>query len=103
MLQYTPIIPNHRDRFGFTIGGPVVPWKILGGKTYLFLGYEGFRFPNSTLFERAYPTDAFKKGVIQVPDANGNWLPYNLNPGPITVTVGNSLFSGANALRSVTL
>ena len=102
VLLSTPLIPNHRDRFGFTVGGPVVPWKILGGKTYLFAAYEGFRFPNSGLFERAYPTDAFKKGVIQVPDASGVWQPYNLNPFPVTVTVGNPLIA-TSPLRTVTL
>ena len=102
VMPSTPLIPNHRDRFGFTVGGPVGPWKILGGKTYVFLAYEGFRFPNAGTFERAYPTDAFKKGVIQVPDAAGVWQPYNLNPFPITVTVGNPL-SATSPVRTVTL
>ena len=31
-LPYTPLIPNHRSRFGFSLGGPLTPWKILGGK-----------------------------------------------------------------------
>lgn len=103
VMPGTPLIPNHRARFGFTIGGPAIPWKILGGKTYLFAAYEGFRFPNSTTFERAYPTAALRAGVIQVPDVSGNWLPYNLNPFPVTVTVGNPLFTGANAVRTVNL
>ncbi len=102
VMPSTPIFPSHRDRFGFTVGGPVVPWKILGGKTYLFAAYEGFRFPNSGTFERAYPTEAFKKGVIQVPDAAGVWQPYNLNPFPVTVTVGNPLVA-SSPLRTVTL
>src|SRR6266496_3218376 len=90
VMPFTPIIPNHRSRFGFAVGGPVVPWKILGGKTYLFFNYEGFRFPGSGTFERAYPTEAFRKGVIQIPDSGGVWRPYNLNPFPVTVTIGNS-------------
>src|SRR5262245_37568761 len=94
VMPYTPIIPNHRGRFGFTIGGPVIPKRILGGKTYLFFGYEGFRFPGTGTFERAYPTDAFRKGVIQVPDAAGIYKPYNLNPYPVTVTIGNSSVAG---------
>jgi Carboxypeptidase regulatory-like domain len=103
VMPSTPIFPSHRGRFGFTVGGAIIPKKILGGKTYLFAAYEGFRFPQVATFERAYPTDAFKKGVIQVPDANNNWIPYNLNPGPVTVTVGNPLFTGSNAVRTVTL
>jgi hypothetical protein len=103
VMPSTPIFPSHRGRFGFTVGGPMIPVKILGGKTYVFAAYEGFRFPNSSTFERAYPSEAFKKGVIQVPDAAGIWQPYNLNPFPVTVTVGNPLFTGGNALRTVTL
>ena len=41
-------IPNpsfHYSRFGGAIGGPIIPKKILGGKTYFFANYEGFRFP----------------------------------------------------------
>lgn len=90
VMPFTPIIPNHRSRFGFTVGGPIIPKKILGSKTYLFFGYEGFRFPGSGTFERAYPTAAMRAGVIQVPDSTGNYIPYNLNPFPVTVTIGNS-------------
>jgi hypothetical protein len=102
VMPATPIFPSHRSRFGFTVGGAVIPKKILGGKTYLFAAYEGFRFPQVATFERAYPTDAFKKGVIQVPDANGVWQPYNLNPVAVTVTVGNPLVS-TSPVRTVTL
>jgi hypothetical protein len=102
VMPSTPIFPSHRARFGFTIGGPMIPKKILGGKTYVFAAYEGFRFPQVSTFERAYPTDAFRKGVIQVPDAAGVWQAYNLNPNPVTVTIGNPL-SATSPLRTVTL
>jgi Carboxypeptidase regulatory-like domain len=97
VMPYTPIIPNHRSRFGFTVSGPVVPWKILGGKTYLFFNYEGFRFPGTGIFERAYPTAAMRAGVIQVPDSTGAYIPYNLNPFPVTVVVGNSAVNVPNS------
>ena len=103
VMPFTPIIPNHRSRFGFTVGGPVIPKEILGGKTYLFFGYEGFRFPGSGTFERAYPTDAYRKGVIQVPDANGVYKPYNLNPFPVTVTIGNSAVANNTPTQTCTL
>jgi hypothetical protein len=35
---YTPIVKNHRSRFGTSLGGPMTP-KILGGKTYFFFNY----------------------------------------------------------------
>lgn len=137
IMPYTPIIPNQRKRFGFTIGGPMIPWNILGGKTYVFANYEGFRYGGVQTFERAYPTAAMRAGVIQVQntltasspnvDINGSstgtgtggriaglengslvnyapgaWIPYNLNPFPVTVTVGNPNSAGS-PLRTVLL
>lgn len=119
IMSYTPIIPNQRKRFGFTIGGAIAPWKILGGKTYLFANYEGFRYGGVGTFERAYPTAAMRAGVIQVQNATtgnitgtengatvsyapGAFIPYNLNPTPVTVTVGNPN-SSLSPVRTVTL
>ncbi|HXT61610.1 MAG TPA: carboxypeptidase-like regulatory domain-containing protein [Pyrinomonadaceae bacterium] len=104
-LPYTPLIPNHRSRFGFSIGGPIIPKKILGGKTYMFFNYEGFRYPNSTTFERNYPTAAFRAGVIQVPFTTGGTtyqVAYNLNPTPVTVQIGNST-STTSPLQTCTI
>ncbi len=88
-LPFTPLIPNHRVRFGFSLGGPMMPKKILGGKTYFFINYEGFRYPNAGIFERNYPTAALRAGVIQVPNSAGVQVAYNLNPTPVTVQIGN--------------
>ncbi len=82
-LPYTPIPKNHRDRFGTSLGGPLTP-KILGGKTYFFFNYEGYRFPNVGNYEHLVPTPLMKLGVIQVPNAAGAYVPYNLNPTPVT-------------------
>jgi hypothetical protein len=79
----TPIVKNHRSRFGTAIGGPMTP-KILGGKTYFFFNYEGERFPNGASYERLVPTPLMKLGVIQVPNAAGQYIAYNLNPNPVT-------------------
>ncbi len=104
IMPYTPIIPNQRKRFGFTVGGPMIPKKILGGKTYVFMNYEGFRFGGVQTFERPYPTAAMRAGVIQVPDSAGVWQPYNLNPFPITIAIGNpSATNPSNGLRTVTV
>ncbi len=80
---YTPIVKNHRSRYGFSLGGPLTP-KILGGKTFFFFNYEGFLFPNGNSYERLVPTPLMKLGVIQVPDASGKYIAYNLNPGAVT-------------------
>src|SRR5438132_8000019 len=119
IMPYTPIIPNQRKRFGFTIGGPMIPFKILGGKTYIFANYEGFRFGGVGTFERAYPTAAMRAGVVQIQNATtsaitgtengatvsyapGAFVPYNLNPNPVTVTIGNPN-SALSPVRTVTL
>jgi len=84
-LPYTPLPSNHRDRFGASLGGPIMPWKFLGGKWFAFFNFEGLRFPNVGTYERLVPTAALRAGVIQVPNAAGTYVPYNLNPGPVTV------------------
>jgi Carboxypeptidase regulatory-like domain len=75
-------LPNasfHYNRFGGAIGGPLISKKVLGGKTYLFANYEGFRFPNSTTYERAVPSDAMRLGLLTFGGTT-----YNLNPMPVT-------------------
>jgi hypothetical protein len=37
------------------------------------------------LQSKTVPTPLFRAGVIQVQDANANYIPYNLNPVPVTV------------------
>jgi hypothetical protein len=84
-LPYTPLIPNHRSRFGASLGGPLAPKEFLGKKWFFFFNYEGSRFPNSSTQEFTVPSQLFRAGVIQVPDASGKYVPYNLNPVPVTV------------------
>jgi hypothetical protein len=79
-----PIPSFHYNRFGGAIGGPIIPKKILGGKTYFFANYEGFRFPQSTTIEKAVPSAEMRLGLLQFADANGVVQTYNLNPVPVT-------------------
>ena len=60
----------HFNRFGAAAGGPIAPYK-LGGKTYLFANYEGYRYPNSATFERVVPSVAFENGNISFPATTG--------------------------------
>jgi hypothetical protein len=83
-FSYTPLPSNHRNRFGGSLGGVLLP-KILGGKTYFFVNYEGSRFPNVAPYERQSPSALLRAGVIQVADASGKFQPYNLNPTAVTV------------------
>ncbi|MBO0798691.1 MAG: carboxypeptidase regulatory-like domain-containing protein, partial [Blastocatellia bacterium] len=80
-----PLPSSHQNRFGASLGGPLLP-DLLGGKTYFFANYEGRRFPQGTTIERTVPTALMRAGVIQVPDSTGkNYIAYNLNPTPVTV------------------
>ena len=83
-LTYTPLPSNHRNRFGGSIGGIMLP-KLLGGKTYFFFNYEGSRFPNVQPYERNSPSALLRAGVIQVADSTGKYQAYNLNPTAVTV------------------
>jgi len=55
---YTAKPSYHFSRFGASAGGPVLP-NMLGGKTYLFANYEGFRYPLAGTFERVVPSYQF--------------------------------------------
>ncbi len=90
-LPYTPIVSNHRIRYGFSIGGPITTKKFLGGVTYFFFNLEDLRFPNSGNYEHTTPTAAFRAGVIQIQNSAGVYVPYNLNPYSVTVPVGTGL------------
>ncbi|HKW34416.1 MAG TPA: carboxypeptidase-like regulatory domain-containing protein [Candidatus Acidoferrum sp.] len=79
-----PISQAHRNRFGGAVGGPLTP-AFWGGKTYLFVNYEGLRYPFSTTLEKLVPSAALRAGVIQIPDPGGVSA-FNLNPFPVTVT-----------------
>ena len=90
------------NRYGFRIGGP-----ILKDKAFFFLMYEGRKFKKGTTFTRLVPSDLFKQGVIQFPDANGNLVKYNFNPanGPLSTgcTVSATNPTGACDPRGIGL
>ena len=78
-FQNKPNASFHYNRFGGAIGGPIIGRKVLGGKTYFFANYEGFRFPNSSTIERAVPSPAMRLGLLTF-----GGVTYNLNPTPVT-------------------
>jgi len=83
-LPYTPLPATHRNRFGFSGGGPLTP-KLGGSKTYFFANYEGFRFPQTTTIEKAVPSLLLRNGIVQIPNAAGVYQAYNLNNAAVTV------------------
>ena len=65
--NHVPLPSFHYSRFGGAIGGPLISKEILGGKTYFFANYEGFRFPNSETINRDVPSPALMAGNITDP------------------------------------
>ena len=68
----------HYSRFGFAVGGPIIPKELLGGKTYGFFNYEGFRFPNSETIYRNVPSPALQLGLISDGESYFNLNPYDV-------------------------
>jgi len=60
----TPLPSFHYNRFGGAGGGPIIKKDILGGKTYFFANYEGFRWNNSESIERAVPSADMRNGIL---------------------------------------
>ncbi len=74
-----PNASYHYNRFGGSIGGPIISKKILGGKTYFFANYEGFRWPYAQNITRSVPSAAMRLGLLTFGGTT-----YNLNPTPVT-------------------
>jgi len=82
-LNSTPNPDWHRNRFGGSVGGPIVSKKVLGGKTYFFGFYQGFRWPNSITFEAPVPSADMRNGILNFSGSNcpsgTGTCSYNLN------------------------
>jgi len=87
-LTGTPVPNWHRSRFGFRVGGPMLP-KMLGGRTYFFFNYEGYRWPNSQTWERIVPSAAMRVGLLTFGGTT-----YNLNPTPTTDPTTGITYAG---------
>ena len=108
-FAYTPIPKSHNSRYGFSVGGPMLP-RLLGGKTYFFFNYEAFSNPNSAIVNKSVPTESLRLGVIQI-NQSGTYVPYNINPFSVTyqgqtlapATCGSGSSAGACDPRGVGL
>ena len=85
-------IPSfHYSRFGGSIGGPLIPAKVFDTKTFFFVNYEGFHFPNSETIDRNVASPALQMGLLldsgpskACPNCVAGTVDYNLNPTPVT-------------------
>jgi carboxypeptidase family protein len=80
----TPLPSYHYNRSGGSVGGPVIPKSLVGGKTYFFANFEGFWWPNSATVERIVPTDTMRAGILTF-----GGVQYNLNNGTNCGSSGN--------------
>ena len=99
-----PLPSFHYSRFGAAIGGPVIPKEVLGGKTYLFFNYEGFRWPsNSVTIHRDVPSPMLELGLITDPVSG---TVYNMNPAAVSYNgvnyPGNSACTNGSCLTTTT-
>ena len=76
----------HYSRFGGAIGGPVTNKEILGGKTFFFFNYEGFRYPSVETVTRNVPSPNLRLGLLT--DFVTGAVDYNLNPYAVTAPNG---------------
>src|SRR5208282_3639397 len=72
----------HYSRFGGALGGPLIPKEVLGGKTFFFYNYEGFRYPSSGTIFRNVASPALQLGLLT--DTATGQIAYNLNNAPVT-------------------
>ena len=61
--SYTPPPDYHYSKFGVGAGGPILP-SFMGGKTYLFALYQGYRYPNSQIYKRPVPSPNLRNGIV---------------------------------------
>lgn len=57
---------SHFSRFGAAAGGEIPHVNFAGGNWFIFGNYEGFRFPQSTIFTRAFPLPSLLAGIIHL-------------------------------------
>ncbi|HTU32861.1 MAG TPA: carboxypeptidase-like regulatory domain-containing protein, partial [Candidatus Acidoferrum sp.] len=73
----TPLPDYHYSRFGFAGGGPIIPKEILGGKTYFFANYEGFRWPDVGTYAHSVPSPNMEAGILTFNGVNYNIKNYD--------------------------
>jgi hypothetical protein len=92
----------HYSRFGGAVGGPLIPWNVLGGKTYFFFNYEGFRYPQAETFNRNVPSANLKAGLL-TDDVTGATYsivandPRGLGLNPIVSQIWNNYMPASNS------
>jgi len=78
-LDYTPKEPQHDNRVGVSVGGPIKK-----NKTFFFSNYEVRRFPQAVQVERIVPRQSLRDGILTF-----NGVAYNLATSTLCGASGN--------------
>jgi carboxypeptidase family protein len=78
-LLFTPKTPQHDNRLGLTLGGPIKK-----NKTFIFGNWEVRRFPQAVEVERIVPTQSLRNGILTF-----NGVAYNLATSTLCGSAGN--------------
>ena len=89
----TPLPSYHYNRFGVSGGGPIISKEVLGGKTYFFANFEGFRWKNSATYEVAVPSANMRNGIVTFDVCNAAC---QATGGPAPVATNFNLQTGTN-------
>lgn len=95
----TPIPSYHYNFFGARIGGPVIPKEILGGKTYFFANYQGFRWPLASTYEQAVPSANMRNGILEFNGTQypvASYDPRGIGIDPVVQTMWNTYMPSPN-------
>jgi hypothetical protein len=99
-----PLPSFHYNRVGGSVGGPLTSKNFLGGKTYFFAMYQGFRWNNSVSVEKVVPSPAMSVGILRFSNTSGlpcnathlsNCTIYNLNSTPTVDPVSGATIPGS--------
>jgi len=93
----------HYNRFGAAGGGPLISKDFLGGKTYFFANYEGFRWNNSATGQWIVPSANMRAGILTLDVCNaacaagGTGAPA---PVPTVFNLNTGANCGANGITA---
>jgi hypothetical protein len=90
----------HYSRFGAAGGGPIIPKSILGGKTYFFGNFEGYRFPNVGTYAASVPSPNMRQGILTFNGVNynvANYDPRGIGIDPVVQAMWNKYMPQGSA------
>ena len=92
----------HYSRYGFAVGGPLLPFNVLGGKTYFFFNFEGFRYPQAETFNRNVPSANLRAGLLTDTNTGQTYSllandPRGIGLNPIVSQIWNTYMPASNS------